>query len=269
MFLGLARRTPAKTGLVIVALLGGGCSVPIRKAERAPGPTPSASATAPLLAEVAKVAAPHPPEPGGADLDPSNDGIVAPPDPVADCATLLARARVQAAPSVLPVHKEKSGRITCGAEQVFVYQAGPESIRYNIAPVVTCGMALALAKLETILQKEALATFNARVVRIDQAGTYSCRKMARFRSMVSEHSYANAIDIRGVALDDGRRISVKSHFGSTETEPAAAESQFLRAVARRLYDEAVFSVVLTAFFDVAHRDHLHLDLARYRVDGTR
>jgi len=28
-------------------------------------------------------------------------------------------------------------------------------------------------------------------------------------------------------------------------------------------------VVLTPFFDRLHRDHLHLDLARYRVDGTR
>jgi hypothetical protein len=44
---------------------------------------------------------------------------------------------------------------------------------------------------------------------------------------------------------------------------------FLRSLARRLYDEDVFSVVLTPFFDALHRDHFHLDLARYRLDGTR
>jgi hypothetical protein len=31
----------------------------------------------------------------------------------------------------------------------------------------------------------------------------------------------------------------------------------------------VFSVVLTPYWDALHRDHFHLDLARYRVDGTR
>jgi hypothetical protein len=93
--------------------------------------------------------------------------------------------------------------------------------------------------------------------------------MARFRHMVSEHSYANAIDVRAFTLDDGRRIEVLAHFGPTTAEPPEPESRFLRSVARRLYDEAVFSVVLTPFWDAHHRDHFHLDMARYRVDGTR
>jgi hypothetical protein len=68
---------------------------------------------------------------------------------------------------------------------------------------------------------------------------------------------------------DGRRIEVVAHFGGTDREPATPEAQFLRAVARRLYGEAVFSVVLTPFWDALHRDHFHLDMARYRVDGAK
>jgi hypothetical protein len=266
----------ARAWSLAAAALWAGCSVPIRKSERAPGPTPETSSSAAIppqivatLPDAAAPAAPRSPESGGADLDPTNDGVVAPPDPVADCAALLARSRVEATSSELPVHREKSGRITCGAEQVVVYRAGPEAIRFNIAPVVTCGMALAIARMETVVQGEAMARFGKRVGRIDHGGTYSCRRITRFHHMVSEHSYANAIDIRAFTLEDGRRIEVFRHFGSVETDSTASESRFLRAVARRLYDEDVFSVVLTPFFDAGHRDHFHLDLARYRVDGTR
>ena len=70
-------------------------------------------------------------------------------------------------------------------------------------------------------------------------------------------------------LSDGRRISVLRHFGALDREPATANARFLRELARRLYDEAVFSVVLTPYWDALHRDHFHFDMARYRVDGTR
>jgi hypothetical protein len=271
------RMNRARAFSLVGALLWAGCSAPIRRTDPPPGPIPAPSALpAAAVASAMPPAGPpdaaalrSEPEPGGADLDPTNDGVVAPPDPIADCETLLERAGVKTVPSSLPVHRERSGRITCGAEQVVVYQAGPEAIRYNPAPVVTCGLALAIARLEAIVQEEARARFGKRVVRIDHGGTYTCRRMKRFRHMVSEHSYANAIDIRAFTLEDGRRITVLAHFGSTDSEPAAPESQFLRAVARRLYDEAVFSVVLTSFWDAGHRDHFHLDMAHYRVDGTR
>jgi hypothetical protein len=105
-------------------------------------------------------------------------------------------------------------------------------------------------------------------VRIEQGGTYNCRKMARF-DLVSEHSYANAIDIRSFRLADGRTVSVERHFGRPGKAPRTKEARFLHALAHRLYDDGVFSVVLTEYFDRLHRDHFHLDLARYRIDGTR
>jgi hypothetical protein len=207
--------------------------------------------------------------PGEADLDPDNDFVVAPPDAVPDCESLLRAAGVRFAPAELPVKKADHATITCGAEQVVTYRGGDSGIRYNTPPLLTCTLALALAKFERILQEESQAAFGAKVVRIEHAGTYNCRKMARFANMVSEHSYANAIDLRSMTLLGGKTLSVARDFGRTDAEGDTPAAVFLRKVSRRAFDEGVFSVVLTPYFDRLHRDHFHLDMARYRVDGTR
>lgn len=213
-------------------------------------------------------AAPAPPL-GRADVDPENDGVVAPPEPIADCEQALVAAGVSFLPASVPLKQKLGGTYTCGTEQAIVYRKGPERIRYNAQPLVSCGLGLALARFETIVQEEAVRVLGQRVVRIEQGGTYNCRKMTRFRNMVSEHSYANAIDVRAFTLADGRRVTVLSDFGAIDREPNSAKGRFIRTLARRLYEERVFSVVLTPFWDALHKDHLHLDMARYRVDGTR
>ncbi|HEX4335783.1 MAG TPA: extensin family protein [Polyangiaceae bacterium] len=204
--------------------------------------------------------------PHQADEDADNDGVVGPPDVVDDCAGKLRAAGIDFTEASLPVRANRRG-LVCGAEQVVIYRRGPTGIRWNASPLVTCRMALGLAELERVVQGEA-EKMGQRVVRIEQGGTYNCRKMARY-DWVSEHSYANAIDVRAFTLRNGKRIGVLEHFGKLDAEPTTPEGRFLRAVAHRLYDEGAFSVVLTRYFDELHRDHFHLDMARYRVDGTR
>jgi hypothetical protein len=206
--------------------------------------------------------------PGSADLDPDNDAIVAPPDEISDCLQRLAAEGVRVEPASLPVRTQPSGA-ACGTPQAIVYRGREGGVRLTPAPTVSCGLGLALARFEQVAAREAERQFGVRLVAVEQGGTYNCRKMARFRGMVSEHSYANAIDLYAFRLADGRRISVARDFGRPAAEPSSASGQFLRSLARALYDENVFSVVLTEYFDALHRDHLHVDLARYRVDGTR
>jgi hypothetical protein len=203
-----------------------------------------------------------------ADVDPSNDEVVAPPELIADCEAKLREAGVEFAPAELKVVPGNARRPTCGAAQAVVYKRGPGKIRYSSAPVVSCGMALGMARLERVLGEEAERYLHQPVARIEQGGTYNCRKMARF-ALVSEHAYANAIDIRGITLKNGRKLSVLSTFGRTDVEPTRPEALFWRSVTHRLYDEGAFSVVITPFFDGLHKDHIHLDQARYRVDGSR
>ena len=200
-----------------------------------------------------------------ADVNPDNDEVVGPPGLIPDCEARLEAAKVRYELAKLPLTRQAGGAI-CGTQQAVIYRQGPRGVRYGSAPVVSCGMALALASFEHVLTDRALAVFGKRVVSVQQGGTYSCRKMARFSALVSEHSYANAIDIKSFRLENGRVISVLRHFDAL---PGRPEGEFLRTLASRLYDERIFSVVLTERFDPLHRDHFHLDLARYRVDGTR
>jgi hypothetical protein len=215
---------------------------------------------------LAPVVAPQ--EPGTADLDPNNDEIVAPPAAIADCETRLAALDVSYGASELKLRTLPGGRV-CGAPQALVYKGRRGGIRWSPPPVVTCSLALALARFELLVDAEAKQYLGAGVRSIEQGGSYNCRNMARFSNMVSEHSYGNAIDLLRFRLTDGRTLSVLQHFGRPGSEPTSAEGKFLRALARKAFDDGVFSVVLTEFFDRLHRDHFHVDMARYRVDGTR
>jgi hypothetical protein len=58
-------------------------------------------------------------------------------------------------------------------------------------------------------------------------------------------------------------------FRAARRPPSTAQARFLRSLAERAYDAGVFSVVLTPFWDKLHAEHFNLDLARYRVDGSR
>ncbi|HVR20522.1 MAG TPA: extensin family protein [Polyangiaceae bacterium] len=206
-------------------------------------------------------------EPGQADLDPTNDLTVAPPELIADCEARLDAAGIRYRAATLPTRRAKEGH-ECGAAQVVVYRGPANGVRWSSAPIVTCGLALALGRFEVVLQEESQKHFGERIVRIEHLGTYACREMARY-DWVSEHSYANAIDLSVFQLQSGRKISVERSFGRPEAAPKTNEARFLRELANRLYDDGVFSVVVTEFFDKLHKNHFHVDMARYRVDGTR
>ena len=90
------------------------------------------------------------------------------------------------------------------------------------------------------------------------AGTYSCRRQNGNSSGAwSEHAYANAWDITGFELEDGRVISVLKHWRSDGSKEGRAKAKFLnksRGSACRL-----FRVVLSPDYNAAHKDHFHLD----------
>ncbi len=233
-----------------------------------------------LLAASTAVTAPAPPPRSPfafANVDPDDDLVVAPPAARTDCHEALAAAGIDFVDARLPVHTEtfpphaKKGharKLTCGADQVVVYRGSPAHIRWPSPPILTCTMALALARFETLAQEEAKEHLGQPIVAIQHLGTYSCRDMAAYPGWVSEHSYANAIDVASFTLKNGREVSVLKHFQKGE-KTSTREAAFLRVLSHRAFDEEVFSTVLTGFFDRAHDNHFHLDLARYLTDGTR
>ena len=137
-------------------------------------------------------------------------------------------------------HLNANGTILCGTTQAVKFQRGPGKIRWSRAPRVSCRMALALARFEEIVQEEARRLFDDRVYAARHVGTYNCREMAAYDGWVSEHSYANAIDLVSLTLARGTEISVRTHY----FDPGP-RGELLRDVARRAFEEDVFSVVLT------------------------
>ena len=82
-------------------------------------------------------------EPVVANLDPTDDGIVAPPEILEDCENRLTTAHVLYRHAKLPVHRSKG--MVCGTQQAIIYLRGPTGLRITPTPVVSCGLALALA----------------------------------------------------------------------------------------------------------------------------
>ena len=129
----------------------------------------------------------------------------------------------------------------------------------SLAPaeiVVRCPLAAAMLVWERqVLQPAAERHFGQRVTRINNAGSFSCRRLySRSEGAFSEHATANAIDIIGFTLADGTRVSFLEDWPRT-----GAKAQFLREVRGGACD--LFATVLSPDYNAAHADHLHFDQA--------
>ena len=177
------------------------------------------------------------------------------------CIALLNRAGVHF--SVLPGRSEGP---ECGYGHAIRFApGGAVTIGYRPASVATnCAVAAALALWEwQIVEPAARRRFGSAVTEIEHFGSYNCRRMyGRADEPWSEHATANAIDIAGFTLADGRNILVARDWNGR-----GAEAAFLHEVrdgACRL-----FSTVLSPDYNAAHRDHLHLDQAARGAWGWR
>jgi hypothetical protein len=161
-----------------------------------------------------------------------------------------------------------SAEIMCEAPEGVAIKRGGAGLLFQPQARVNCAFAQRLQRFETIVQQEARSILKSPVKSIVHLGTYNCRRMAAYPTWVSEHSFANAIDVATFVLKNGRTVEVERDWVGADKPAVSAAAQFLRRLTRRLYDEKVFSVVLTPSFDAHHKNHLHLDGAPYTVDGT-
>jgi hypothetical protein len=124
------------------------------------------------------------------------------------------------------------------------------------ADKLTCEEAAALALwVEYEVQPLALASFGSRVTGLEDMGAYECRNMIgnnKWANMRSQHALANAIDISGFKLADGRVITVAKDY-----KGGGPEAAFLRAAHMRACK--YFRVAVGPEFNAAHWNHLHLD----------
>ena len=176
------------------------------------------------------------------------------------CRALLKRAGVDFTP--LPPRPGEQ----CGYDDAVRFRSGGAlTLDWRPAGLGTaCPVAAGLALWEWhVVQPAALEHFGSRVAAVEHFGSYSCRRLyGRSEGAWSEHATANAIDIAGFRLEDGRRVSVLGDWDADGPKGA-----FLRDV--RDGACGLFATVLSPDYNEAHRDHLHFDQAARGAIGWR
>ncbi|UII72735.1 extensin family protein [Pseudomonas sp. HN11] len=126
--------------------------------------------------------------------------------------------------------------------------------------LASCPLAVAFALFERhSLQPAARAVFGQAVTRVDHLGSFACRNVYnRAEGRLSQHASANALDVAGFRLADGRSISVLKDWPGE-----GDKARFLRQVRDSACDD--FNVVLSPDYNAAHRNHFHLDMGRWWV----
>lgn len=121
---------------------------------------------------------------------------------------------------------------------------------------MTCGLASAFTNwVQQDLQPIAQSMLGTRIARVESMGTYACRSVIgnAATNKLSEHAHANAVDIGGFVLEDGRRITIEHGWNAS-----GDDGRFLRAV--RAAACRRFQTVLSPDYNAAHYNHLHFDM---------
>ena len=155
----------------------------------------------------------------------------------------------------------KSDPLGVGAPQPHSLSRPMADVSLTPAAIVNCSMARALARWTANAVVPAARKYLGReVIAFSVAASYVCRHQASGKKL-SEHAFANAIDIKAFTFDDGTTYRVG--------QPAAkdsGENRFAAEIRRKACD--YFHTVLGPGADADHRDHFHLDL-RGRRGGYR
>jgi hypothetical protein len=128
---------------------------------------------------------------------------------------------------------------------------------------INCGMASALPVWASAIDGYLWARENTRLKRILVGTSYFCRPRNNVTGAdVSEHGFANALDVIGFELEDGRTITLPVGW----SDPLSAEGRLLRFA----HDAGCsqFTTTLGPEANAQHADHLHLDLGCHGKNCT-
>lgn len=132
-------------------------------------------------------------------------------------------------------------------------------IPFNHRTMSSCGLAVSLLWYQRLIAPIAQRELGATIVRIDHVGTFACRNVNSEKTgSRSEHATANAIDITGFRLSDGRLVSVARDYGRPTPQGRFLDEAHAAAC-------SVFNGVLGPRYNELHATHFHLDRGPYRI----
>jgi hypothetical protein len=171
-------------------------------------------------------------------------------DDLSACIAALRRAGVEVEP--MPPQSERPDCTREGTVKIAKLSSaviGDEEMR--------CDVAMRLYLLERhVMQPSVRRHLGSGIVRLTHFGSYSCRNIAG-SGRLSEHATANAFDLSGFVLADGRSVTLKTGWFQ-----GGAAAAFLRDV--RLGACSLFNMVLSPDYNEAHADHFHFDMGFFR-----
>lgn len=133
-------------------------------------------------------------------------------------------------------------------------------VRLEPAIEARCPVALALAEwTRDVVKPMARLYLDGEVEALATVGDYGCRwtRGGEGPPGFSQHAFANAVDIGGVSLAGGARVTIAP-------PPERTERRHLFQAAIRGGACAYFTTVLGPMTNAAHADHFHLDMAERR-----
>ena len=124
----------------------------------------------------------------------------------------------------VPLPPVKKGRCGAPAPVRLVSIGKKDPVKFVPAPTISCGMLVPLRRwIDNGLQRRAARYLDTRVTEVSVMSSYSCRtRYGRKGAKMSEHAFANALDIGGFRLADGTRVSVLKDWGPTRRDIAQA-----------------------------------------------
>ncbi len=157
------------------------------------------------------------------------------------------------------------GPSQCGTENPYeMSAAGGGRVSLRPAAMLRCPMIPQVERwIAEVVEPAARRLYGQPVAEVTVAASYACRPMNhRSGAHLSEHGYANALDVSRFTLAGGEVITVKGGWYGTPRE---------RAFLRQVHDGACanFTTVLGPEYDANHRDHFHMDLARHGRHGLK
>lgn len=168
------------------------------------------------------------------------------------CKTILAKEKLIAEPARAAMWDNGCGAVGQITISAVKLKDGKE-VTLRPAALIRCETAEAVADWVREELVPVTQSYSG-VARIEVAASYHCRPRNNVRgAMMSEHGRANAIDIRAIVMNDGRRFGV-----DLPETPIQLLADLKRGACTR------FTTVLGPGSDGYHENHFHMDLAQRR-----
>ena len=171
----------------------------------------------------------------------------------------------------------KRGKLKCDRHELVKYKG--DLVKYHRTTTVHPAFRDRLRRFEKVVHDVAIEVYGRAPRRIVTLGTYNCRRIRRYRHLISEHGLGNAIDVAGFDFGPlGRdepapeglskrhrrafKVRMEKHWDAKDRD--ARHASFLKLLARRVVAADIFRVLLGPAWP-GHHNHFHFDMAPYAM----